>query len=79
MVGPGVDADAYVSALNGVLPPGVIAWREGLQDDTITLFLGLIVTLTLLVVVVAGLGVFNTALLNTLSRPARSASSRRSG
>ena len=65
MVGPNVAADAYVSALNGALPPGVIAWREGLQDDTITLFVGLIVTLTLLVVVVAGLGVFNTALLNT--------------
>src|SRR4030095_11799234 len=36
----------------------------GLQDDTITLFVSLIVTLTLLVTAVAALGVFNTALLN---------------
>jgi putative ABC transport system permease protein len=64
-VSPGTDPDAYVNALHGVLPPGSFAWRQGLQDDTITLFVGLIVTLTMLVVAVAGLGVFNTALLNT--------------
>ena len=62
---PGTDADAYVAALNDWMPAGAFAHHEGLQDDTITLFLGLIVTLTLLVVAVAALGVFNTALLNT--------------
>jgi putative ABC transport system permease protein len=63
---PGTDATDYVSTVNQRLPRGSgIAFVESGENDTITLFLGLIVMLVLLVIGVAAIGVFNTALLNT--------------
>jgi putative ABC transport system permease protein len=63
---PGTDATDYVSTVNQRLPRGSgVAFVESGENDTITLFLGLIVMLVLLVIGVAAIGVFNTALLNT--------------
>jgi putative ABC transport system permease protein len=62
---PGTDATDYVSTVNQRLPRGSgLAFVESGDNDTVTLFLGLIVMLVLLVVAVAAIGVFNTALLN---------------
>jgi len=62
---PGTDAATYVSTVNQGLPAGSgIAFVSSGENDTVTLFLGLIVMLVLLVIGVAAIGVFNTALLN---------------
>jgi putative ABC transport system permease protein len=60
----GTDAASYVSRVNSQLSGGS-AFQENAEEDTITLFLGLIVMLVLLVTAIAALGVFNTTLLNT--------------
>jgi putative ABC transport system permease protein len=51
--------------VNGTLTMGAIAFYEDGSDETLALFLALIVTLVLLVTAVAAVGVFNTTLLNT--------------
>jgi putative ABC transport system permease protein len=63
---PGADPSRYVSAVNGRLAGSfAIAYEESGADETVTLFLALIIMLVLLVCAVAALGVFNTTLLNT--------------
>jgi len=63
---PGTDPQQYVSTANSrLMASGAFALYETGVDDTITLFLALIVMLVVLVTAVAALGVFNTTLLNT--------------
>jgi putative ABC transport system permease protein len=67
---PGTDVDAYVSALSGTvgMSAEVSATAEDHDTQTFAILVGLVVTLTLLLSTVAGLGVFNTVVLNTRER-----------
>ncbi|GGM55142.1 FtsX-like permease family protein [Dactylosporangium sucinum] len=68
---PGTDPYAYAKALdqavgsNAVLP---VAAAERAGSETLTLMVGLVVTLATLLSAVAALGVFNTVVLNTRDR-----------
>ncbi len=67
---PGTNVSAYVNALNAVLQPiGAEAYpNQSRHSDVIAAMDALVATLTLLLVVVAGLGVLNTVLLDTRDR-----------
>jgi putative ABC transport system permease protein len=67
---PGTDVDGYVSALSNALGQGATVSARGEQNSaqTIAILLGLVATLTVLLAAVAGLGVFNTVVLNTRER-----------
>ncbi|NUS13317.1 MAG: ABC transporter permease [Streptomyces sp.] len=67
---PGTDTAAYLSGLNAALQPvGVQAFEEGGEtSSTIIAMDTLIATLTLMLVLVAGLGVLNTVVLDTRER-----------
>jgi putative ABC transport system permease protein len=64
---PGTSADAYAQALGGRLGAAYIVNVNG-HDQGFTVVLGLISTLTLLLAIVAGLGVLNTVVLHTRER-----------
>ncbi len=64
---PGVSPGAYATALSSALGPGYPVSVNGNDPFFLTL-LGLIGVLTLLLAVVAGLGVLNTVVLNTRER-----------
>jgi putative ABC transport system permease protein len=64
---PGTNPAAYADALGGALGPGYGVSVNGNDPFFLTL-LGLIGTLTLLLAVVAGLGVLNTVVLHTRER-----------
>jgi putative ABC transport system permease protein len=65
-VKPGVDLDGYVAGLTRALGERLAI---DLQDDSIPpVLVGLIALLTIGLVIVAGLGVFNTVVLNTRDR-----------
>ncbi len=66
----GTGPDAYVDSLSATLGTAahVEVRDEGNTAQTFTILVGLIVTLTLLLSAVAGLGVFNTVVLNTRER-----------
>ena len=67
---PGTDVDRYVAALSAALGSGADVSARGEHNDaqTIAILLGLVATLTVLLAAVAGLGVFNTVVLNTRER-----------
>jgi putative ABC transport system permease protein len=68
---PGTDLHAYVDAAGTVLAPlemGAESTAEMQENESVAIMLGLIATLTLLLAAVAGLGVFNTVVLNTRER-----------
>ncbi|WP_020556379.1 FtsX-like permease family protein [Embleya scabrispora] len=68
---PGTDLTGYVDALNAALQPtGLFARVDtaGTKSDVIVLLVSLCSLLTLMLVVVAGLGVLNTVLLDTRER-----------
>ena len=67
---PGTDPDAYVRALNPSLGLDAFAQvrREQSTQQTFTILLGMVATLTLLLATVAALGVFNTVVLDTRER-----------
>ncbi|MEU6849340.1 ABC transporter permease [Actinacidiphila alni] len=67
---PGTDVHAYLTGLNTALEPlGVEAFQEGAGTSaTIIAMDTLIATLTLMLVLVAGLGVLNTVVLDTRER-----------
>jgi putative ABC transport system permease protein len=65
---PGTSAAAYVQSLQGRLGPSYFVAVNDRKSDVLNVMLGLIGTLTLLLVVVAGLGVLNTVVLNTRER-----------
>jgi putative ABC transport system permease protein len=67
---PGTDVEAYVHSLQTVLEPlgaGAMTNAAG-GSDVIVAMSALVATFTLLLVVVAALGVFNTVLLDTRER-----------
>ena len=64
---PGTSADAYIHALGSALGPYADVSINGRDPFFLTL-IGLIGTLTLLLAVVAGLGVLNTVVLHTRER-----------
>jgi putative ABC transport system permease protein len=65
---PGTDVGSYVNALNSALGPGYLVTVNDSGDAVLPAILGLIATLTLLIAVVAGLGVLNTVALQTRER-----------
>ena len=65
---PGVSADGYVQALGQRLGSGYGAQVNTRNSVVVNLMLGLIGTLTVLLALVAGLGVLNTVVLNTRER-----------
>ncbi|MFJ4617315.1 FtsX-like permease family protein [Streptomyces sp. NPDC088812] len=67
---PGTDADAYLTALNAALEPvGATALPNTSGSSSVVLAMdALIGMLTLMLVVVAGLGVLNTVVLDTRDR-----------
>lgn len=65
----GTDLLAYVDSLNReLLGLGAFAARQSESNPTLAIMLGLIATLTMLLSVVAALGVVNTVVLNTRER-----------
>jgi putative ABC transport system permease protein len=62
---PGISATSYVNALRLGSPYGV---NLNGRDSGLTVVIGLIGTLTLLLAIVAGLGVLNTVVLHTRER-----------
>jgi putative ABC transport system permease protein len=67
----GTDPHAYVDAARTALEGTVgfpVVTAEEQENETVALMLGVIATLTLLLSVVAALGVFNTVVLNTRER-----------
>ena len=64
---PGTSAAAYTQALQQRLGPAY-AVMPNHRDQGLPIILGLIGTLTLLLAIVAGLGVLNTVVLNTRER-----------
>jgi putative ABC transport system permease protein len=64
---PGTSAAAYAQALGSRLGPAYFVSLNG-HDQGFTVVLALIGTLTLLLAIVAGLGVLNTVVLNTRER-----------
>jgi putative ABC transport system permease protein len=65
---PGVSTDAYVSALGRRLGPSYGVMTSGRKSGAVTLMLGLIGTLTLLLAIVAALGVLSTVATSTRER-----------
>ena len=64
---PGTSAPAYAQALGSKLGPAYLVNTNG-RDQGFPIVLGLIGTLTLLLAIVAGLGVLNTVVLSTRER-----------
>jgi putative ABC transport system permease protein len=64
----GTSAAAYAQALTNRLGPSYFATVNNRKSDEIDLMISLIGTLTLLLAIVAGLGVLNTVVLNTRER-----------
>jgi putative ABC transport system permease protein len=64
---PGAYVDAARTALEGTAGVPVVTAEEQ-ENETVALMIGVIATLTLLLSVVAALGVFNTVVLNTRER-----------
>jgi putative ABC transport system permease protein len=65
---PGTSAAAYASALGRRLGASYSVGLNSRKSDVVTLMISLIGTLTLLLAIVAGLGVLNTIVLNTRER-----------
>ena len=65
---PGTSAQAYADALGAKLGQGYQVSANGSSDSQFFVIIGLVATLTLLLVVVAGLGVLNTVVLQTRER-----------
>ncbi|MCX4754209.1 ABC transporter permease [Kitasatospora purpeofusca] len=63
----GTDAQGYATAAAGT-DPGLNASVNGASDTVEKVIIGVVSTLTLMLVLVSGLGVFNTVLLNTRER-----------
>ncbi len=64
---PGTSAPAYAQALGGKLGPAYLVNTNG-RDQGFPIVIGLISMLTLLLAIVAGLGVLNTVVLSTRER-----------
>ena len=67
-VRPGTDLTAYVLALRGRLGPDYLAQANNRPSEDAYLMISLIGALTVLLAVVAGLGVLNTVVLHTRER-----------
>jgi putative ABC transport system permease protein len=65
---PGTDTGSYVSALGHALGKGYVVGVNDSGSTVIPALLGLVSALTLLIAVVAGLGVLNTVVLQTRER-----------
>jgi putative ABC transport system permease protein len=65
---PGTNAQAYADALGAKLGQPYQAQANGSSDSQFFVIIGLVATLTLLLVAVAGLGVLNTVVLQTRER-----------
>jgi putative ABC transport system permease protein len=65
---PGTDAASYVAALSSALGPSYLVAANTRGGSEIDAILGLVAALTLLVAVVAGLGVLNAVVLQTSER-----------
>jgi putative ABC transport system permease protein len=65
---PGTDTAAYVNALGHTLGSGYLVIVNDSGGTVIPALLGLVAALTLLIAVVAGLGVLNTVVLQTRER-----------
>jgi putative ABC transport system permease protein len=65
---PGVSASAYTQALSNRLGSSWGVSRNSRNAQVVNIMLGLIGALTLMLAVVAGLGVLNTVVLNTRER-----------
>jgi putative ABC transport system permease protein len=65
---PGTSADAYTQALGTALGSSYFVSLNSKKSAVVTLMIGLIGTLTLLLAIVAGLGVLNTIVLHTRER-----------
>jgi len=65
---PGTNAQAYADALNAKLGQPYQASANGSSSSQFFVIIGLVATLTLLLVAVAGLGVLNTVVLQTRER-----------
>src|SRR5215472_1750163 len=65
---PGTDTGSYVNALNHELGKGYLVEVNDSGGGEVTALLGLVAALTLLIEVVAGLGVLNTVVLQTRER-----------
>jgi putative ABC transport system permease protein len=64
---PGTSADAYAQALSTVLGDNYFVGARG-EGSTFPIVIGLIGTLTLMLTIMAGLGVLNTVVLHTRER-----------
>jgi putative ABC transport system permease protein len=65
---PGTDTSSYVNTLGHVLGPGYLVEVNNSGGAVLSAILGLVGALTLLIAVVAGLGVLNTVVLQTRER-----------
>jgi putative ABC transport system permease protein len=65
---PGTDVSSYLTALSSALGPGYLVTANTKASNEIDAVLGLVAMLTLLVAVVAGLGVLNAVVLQTRER-----------
>jgi len=65
---PGVDAQAYANAVGAVLGQNYSVQTDVSSSSEFVIVVGLIATLTLLLMAVAGLGVLNTVVLQTRER-----------
>jgi len=65
---PGTDVGSYVNALQSALGPGYLVSVNDRGGSELPAILSLVALLTLLIVVVAGLGVLNTVVLQTRER-----------
>jgi putative ABC transport system permease protein len=65
---PGTNVGSYVNRLNSTLGSGYLASVTDSGGGVITAVLGLVAVLTLVIAVVAGLGVLNTVILQTRER-----------
>jgi putative ABC transport system permease protein len=65
---PGTSASAYVQALSGKLGSGYLIDQNSRSSPVVSLMLSLIAMLTLMLAVVAGLGVLNSVVLQTRER-----------
>ena len=65
---PGTSAPAYAQALDSKLGSSYFVSLNSRSSDVVNLMIGLIGTLTLLLAIVAGLGVLNTVVLHTRER-----------
>jgi putative ABC transport system permease protein len=67
-VRPGISPPAYANAVSAALGPSYQAYASGGQSRTLTAVLALIAMLTILIMVVAGVGVLNTVALQIRER-----------